>query len=220
MSNPDYYVNFESLTTETGEFTDSAYADAKTKWLCPGCLRPKPGVERMDVHIQNRRLKGPLSFISGCGIPLAALSFLFRLGEKRVKRDLWLGDVFGPDGVRLDDWVTFRGKRGLIVRGTEHAGNRICPDCGRNCYFAMHPCYLHPQPPTDVEIFQSGLSGLIVPDYVASEAGIGGKIKRVRGAELIDWPNVADINCKPRRILVERLRVLQEPKDGLPPLSF
>ena len=220
MSDPDYYVHIESLTTETGDFVDWAYAEAKKNILCPGCLRPKPGVERVDAHIQNRRLKGPLSFVSGCCIPLARLSFLLKSAQGRVDGDLWLGNVFAPDGTRLDDWVTFRGKCGLIVRGTGHAGNRVCPDCERNCYFAMHPCYLYPEPPTQVEIFQSDTSGLIVPDYVATEAGIGGKTKRVRSAELIDWPNVADIDRKPRRLLVERVRVLHEPADGLPALSF
>jgi hypothetical protein len=133
---------------------------------------------------------------------------------------LYLGDVFGPDGTRWDDWVTFRGKHGLIVRGsTEHAGNRLCPECGRNCYFGMHPQYLYPQPPTDVEIFQSDLWGLILRPDIATEVGIGDKVGRIQGVEVLDWPGVS-VKGKRGHLLVERLKVLPEPNDGLPPLAF
>ncbi len=158
--------------------------------------------------------------VYGFGVPLARLAFLLRLGEERVRRNLYLGEVFGPDGSCWEDWVTFRGKRRLIVRGsTEHAGNRVCPECGRNCYFGMPPNYLYPEPRSDVEIFESSGFGLVIPDSVATEAGIGRKVRRVQGVEEVEWPG-AEIGGKRKRVLVELLRVLPEPKDGLPPLSF
>jgi hypothetical protein len=159
-----------------------------------------------------------MNFASGC-LPLARLSFLLRLGEERVRRELYLGKVFGPDGSRWDDWVTFRGRRGLIVRGTKHAGNRVCAECGRNLYFGMHPRYLYPQPPTDVEIFESSLGGLILPEHVAIQVGIDGRIRHFRDGEVVEWRD-AELGVNPRRLLVEPLKVLPEPKDGLPPLSF
>ena len=219
MNSSHHYIHIQSLTMNAANLTKAAYAEAKNTWLCTGCAYPKPGVERVDVHIENRSLQGPLNLVFGCGLPLARRSFLFRLGEERVKRDLYLGDVFNADGVRLDDWVTFRGKRRLIVRGTKDAGYRVCSECGRNVYFAMHPRYLYPQPPTDVELFESTLAGLVFPEIVGVEVGIGGKPHRIRGAEVLPWPS-ADVEGRRRRLLVERLQVLTKPKDGLPPLYF
>ncbi len=199
MNESACYVHLQSKTMNPCALVKPAYTEATKTWLCTGCAYPKPGVERIDACIQDAAPDGPLNFVNGCGLPLARKSFLLALGEERIKRDLYLGDVFGPDGSRLDDWVTFRGKRGLIVRGTKHPGHRVCSECGRNVYFALYPRYLYPQPPSDVEIFESSLFGLIFPESVATQVGIGGKI---------------------RGVTVERLKVLQEPKDGLPELSF
>ena len=39
----------------------------------------------------------------------------------------------------------------------------------------MPPNYLYPEPRSDVEIFKSSGFGLVIPDSVATEAGIGRK---------------------------------------------
>jgi hypothetical protein len=59
----------------------------------------------------------------------------------------------------------------------------------------------------------------VFPEIVGVEVGIGGKPHRIRGAEVLPWPSV-DVGGRRRRLLVERLEVLTEPKDGLPPLFF
>src|SRR5271157_4731643 len=198
MSNLDY-IHLQSPTMTPGNMTDQASVEAQRTWLCTGCSHPKPGVEGVDAHLRNRSLTGTLNVVFGFGVSLARLSFLLRLGEHRVARDLYLGKVFGPDKSCLNDWVTFRGKRRLVVRGTEHVSHRVCPVCGSDVYFAMGSEYLYPQPATDVEIFESSLFGLILPENVANEVGIAGEM---------------------RGVTVERLTVLPEPKDGLPPLYF
>jgi len=220
MSDFDYYVHLQSPTMNPANMTEEASAEADRTWLCTNCNYPKPGVESVEAHLQNRSLQGPLNVIFGFGVVLAQWSFLLRLGADRVSRALNLGRVFGPDGSPWDDWVTVRGKRRLIVRGgPEHAGNRVCPECGRNCYFAMGTSYLYPQPPSDVEIFESSGFGLIIPDSVAKEVGIGSKVGRIQGVEVLDWPGVS-VKGKRGHLLVERLKVMPEPNDGLPPLSF
>lgn len=193
-----YYIHFKGKTMNPTALEDPAYEAAKRTWLCPGCCHPKPNVRHLDAHIQEERPDGPLNLISGCGLAIARKSFLMQFGEERVRSKLYIGDVYGPDGGRLLDWVTFRGKHGLIVRGTEHAGYRVCPECGRNLYFAMGKSYLYPQPPEGVELFESDLWGLILPEPIVLDLGIG----------------------KPRGVSVERLEVLKEPKDGLPALLF
>ena len=58
MSNPDYYVHIKSLTIETGDLLDWAYADAKKYFLCPGCLRPKPGVDELTRPYPKSQAQG------------------------------------------------------------------------------------------------------------------------------------------------------------------
>jgi hypothetical protein len=198
MSDSNCYVHFHSSTMDPCSPLKTAYVEATSTWLCAGCVRPKPDVGPVDAHIQERAPEGPLNFLSGCGVPLARKSFLFAFGDERIKRDLRLGEVFGPDGHRLDDWVTFRGKRRLIVRGSKHASYRVCPNCGRDVYFAMGTRYLYPEPPKNVELFESDLGGLILPESIATELNIG---------------ELAGVTC-------ERLKALGQPKDGLPPVYF
>lgn len=198
MSDLGYYLHLQSKTMNPCSLEKRAYAEATGTWLCSGCARPKPGVDRVDAHIQDDEPEGPLNFVNGCGLPLARVSFLLTLGEERVKRDLNLGQVFGPNRSQMPDWATFRGRQRLIVRGSKHVSHRVCPDCGRDVYFAMGTRYLYPAPPRDVEIFESDLFGLILPESVATDLDIG----EIRG------------------VTRERLKVLQEPRDSLPALSF
>jgi hypothetical protein len=212
MTNPVTYIHLESLTMSPGEMTKEAEEEAYTTWSCPDCKFPKPGTKQLDVQIVNSTLQGPLNFATRCCIPLAKLSFLMRLGKERVERELYLGKVFGPKGEIMNDWVTFRGKRGIIVRGTEKAGYRACPKCDRNFYFALGPYYLYPQPPIEVEIFGASLCGLVIPVSVAIEAEFVEKVSRGRG----EWVKLAKI----KHVHLQKLTVLDKPKDCLPPLDF
>lgn len=196
MKMPTDYIHFQPKTMNPCSLQKWAYAEATSTWLCTGCSYPKPGMNHVDVFVQEDEPEGVLNGVSACGVPLARLSFLLAFGEERVERDLILGQVFGPNRSRLTDWVTFRGKRRLIVRGSRHVSHRVCPDCGRNVYFAMGSRYLYPAPPTGVEIFESDLFGLILPQSAVTGLDVG----EIRG-----------VTC-------ERLNVLQEPRDHLPPL--
>ncbi|MGH7428853.1 MAG: hypothetical protein ACREJ4_10955 [Candidatus Methylomirabilaceae bacterium] len=139
-------------------------------------------------------LRIPLKFVMGCGIPVARKDFLFSFGEDLVRRDLWLGRVFGPDCRLVDDLVTFRGRCRLIVRGHRDVGHRTCEECGRQLYFAsIGGSYLYPEPPSDITLFESDLWGLIVPDEI------------FRRVDLEPW----------RKVTHERLRVAESPRDGL-----
>jgi hypothetical protein len=161
-----------------------------------GCGRPKPGVETVNVRVQERKISGPLNFVNGCGVALARRSFLSRFGDDRIARCLGVGEVRGPENQLILDWVTFIGRRVLFVRGSKNAQYRTCSLCGRNLYFAMGKKYLYPHPPKDIELFQSHLWGLIVPRQVGETTGI----KESDGV----W--------------IDKLPVLDKPLDGLPPL--
>ena len=132
-------------------------------WLCRGCNGPKQGCGAIDVRLQSPlRLDKPLTFVAG-GFPGIALKeLLWQIDPEIVQRDLKLGRVFRSDGKLLDDWATFHGRYTLIIRGTESISQRVCSDCGRLVYFAMGERYLFPEPPTDADVYESDLSGLIL----------------------------------------------------------
>jgi hypothetical protein len=191
-----YYMHFTGKSMDPCSMDKEWGKEAEATWQCAGCNDPKPGVTSVDVRIQNKRPKGPLNIVFGWGVAVAQRSFLMRFGEERVAKYLSLGRVYGPDGNPFPDWVTFIGKHKLILRGSKHVTSRICPDCGRQGYFAMGKPYIYPNPPEDVELFESHLWGLVVPELLAESLGIG----------------------KPKGVWVQKLEVLDKPLDGLPPL--
>jgi hypothetical protein len=136
--------------------------------------------------------------VQGCGLSVACRPFLDSFPSDIVNRDLYLGRVFGADGKPFEDWVTFRGKNRLIVRGNKHAAVRKCVDCGRDVYFAMGTKYLYPQPSAAATIFESGGGGGIIVDE-----------RFLSSVDLDSW----------RMLDVQPLPVLNEPLDGLGELS-
>lgn len=193
----NYWLHFTTGNNFTG-LTEIAAEEAWRKWFCPGGKHLKAGIRRgLNAHIRDEDPKGSLSRI-GIYLPLATRAFLMQFGEKRIRRDLYIGSVYGPDGALMREWVTYRGKHGLIVRGKADAAYRVCKQCGRVLYFAGPKSYLYPEPMPGPELFQSDECGLIVSERLVKELNIP----------------------KPRGIMVERLPVLAEPLDGFPPLTF
>jgi hypothetical protein len=188
------YFHLHTGTMNPCSIDKSTVEAARSIWLCQGCNHPKPNAQAIDVTIQGFEPDDPpLNFVYGFGIPLAHKDFLFSFGEDIVVRDLFLGRVFLSNGKPLDDWVTFRGRYQLIIRGTRNVSYRQCTECARYVYFAMGPRYLYPAPPVDAAMFESDLSGLIV------------------SRELFDRV-VLD---RWEKLVCERLPVLTAPKDGL-----
>lgn len=186
-----YHVR--TATNEPCHLTKDVYAEALNSWLCSGCAAPRPGIEAVDVQLSLSPSKdSPLNFVFGASVPIARNGFLFRLPIDVLRRDLYLGKVLNARGKVLDDWVTFRGRRRVIVRGSEHASYRVCDVCGRYVYFAMGKKYLFPAPPSDAVILQ-GIYGLVLPKNLFNELHVD------------DWPG----------LYVDELPILAEPLDGL-----
>lgn len=172
----------------------SAYARAIGTWLCISCGAPKPSVGSVDVQIQEQcPVDLPITFVNGCGVVLVHRDFLAMLGTDRVRADLLLGAVAGPSGDVTRQWVTIRGRRRVIVRGSENVSYRRCELCGRQVYFAMGARYLYPAPPSGRSIYESDLYGLVVESDVLD------------GVSLSGWPMLG----------VESLQVVPNPKDSL-----
>jgi len=190
---PDFYHLCTKTMNPCNE-TKESHAAALQTWLCPGCAHRWAYVTAVDVQLQERSPRDrPLNFLFGTGVGLVHRELLDLLGKDIVSRDLDLGRVGGDRGNLVDDWVTFRGRCRVIVRGSKNAEYRTCHTCGRTIYFATGKRYLHPAPPADAAIFESQLSGLVVPPDV---------YKRVAVKK---W----------RMLGVDKLSVLSEPLDGL-----
>lgn len=187
------YIALQTLTMDGCDLEKPAYAEARETWLCTGCCAPKPEVRSIDVHLEERPGDKPLNLVSGCGLGVIFRPFLEKFPADIVERDLYLGKVYGPNGEEIPDWLTFRGRRRVIVRGTKHAGTRVCDQCGRDVYFAMDKTYLYPAPPSDATLFESDLTGLVFPLDLYEQLDLG------------KW----------RKLKIYKLRIVDDPPDGL-----
>lgn len=192
--NDSTFYHLQSKTMSPCTLTKAASAEAKQSWLCTGCCTPKPGLGSIDVHLKESEPDdAPLNFVFGCGVPLVSRALLEEIGMNVIRRDLYLGRVFGPDGRENKDWLTFRGRHRLILRGSKHVSFRCCSDCGRPVYFAMGKRYLFPDPPSDAHVFESHLFGLVITDELFTQLDAG------------KW----------RKVSVDKLPVVKAAKDSL-----
>lgn len=167
------FYHVQSATMNPCALTKDAFARAQGSWLCPGCGAPKPGVAAVDTQLDSEPANGsPLNFVNGTGVPLAKKSFLFRLGLDVLRRQLYLGKVIGASGTPLSDWVSFRGRQRVIIRGSRNVAHRTCDVCGRHVYFAMGKRYLYPAPPSDSTVLESDLFGLVLSKDLLSKLAL------------------------------------------------
>jgi hypothetical protein len=188
----DYYM-LASGTMDPWNLTKPAYELAKGSWACPGCGFPLPGVKGVDVTVVGVPDNASLSCVHGLGLGVADRALLESFGANEAERYLYLGKVFGPDGAPLQKWVTFNGTHRILVRGSKHATARVCPECGRQIYFAMGRQYLYPKPSEAIKMFDVGWGALVVTGDFAARAA------------RTQW----------RKVNWTRLKVLREPEDGL-----
>lgn len=175
------------------------YPGRNPTWRCRGCGGPRRGTGAVDVVLQEKasEIRKPLNFdVAGVGLIYKPL--LEQLGAEVVRRDLFLGRVFGRTGL-LEDWATFRGRIEVIVRGTKEAGYRVCEDCGNVLYFARGKKQLYPAPPADATLYESDSWGLIVPPWL------------FESLDLTRWK---------RGMTIDRLPIVDAPADGLGELPY
>jgi hypothetical protein len=194
MNDAPHLYDLGSKTMSSCSLTHETRDEARRSWMCAECLRPKPYVRSVDVWIQDRRpADKPMNFVTGAGPPIVHRELLEVIGADIVGRDLYIGRVFGKGGKEIRDWVTARGRRRVILRGTTGAGYRLCPMCGRTLYSATGAPYLYPAPPADATVFESDLFGIVVPHEIYERAAAK------------KW----------RRLDITKLPILDPPPDGL-----
>jgi hypothetical protein len=184
MTNANF-VGLVTLTMNPCSLTKAARREARQTWLCTGCCAPKPSSDPIDAYLEERPRDKPLNFINGTSLTVIYKPFLDQFPAEAVARDLILGSIYGPRGRLLTDWVTLRGRKEVIIRGSKDAGYRICTDCGRKVYFAMDREYLYPALPLETDIFERSGGGGIV---VSTRASSGIDLSPYRRLDVIDLP--------------------------------
>lgn len=159
------YYHIQTATMDPCALTKDALVHARKSWLCGGCGAPKPGIAEVDVQIDTDPIGlSPLNFVNGTSVPLARKSFLFQLGFDLLRNQMHIGKVIDSKGNVLDEWVTFRGRERVIVRGSKNVFHRVCDLCERHVYFAMGKRYLYPAPSSDAAVMESDLFGLVLSE--------------------------------------------------------
>ena len=197
------FVHFYFSGTDECEPFKSPGELASEGWFCESCFGFRAGAGAVDIRIKERRIpSSPLASVRGTRVTLARQSFLDLFGKDRVGRDLMIGAVLGPDGSPIDDWVTWRAHRRVVIRrknglgytgaGHQYIGWRRCAECGRLIYHALGAAYLSPAPDPDRDLFESHLTGLVVRS------------------------DLAEVITIPRRkgVGLERLKILDPAPDG------
>jgi hypothetical protein len=189
MSAQNLYVSLSSLSMDPCDLTDDAYAEARSTWLCRGCCLPNLQMRAIDARLEAMPTDKPLNIVHGCGLPVVYKPFLDRFPSELVRRDLYLGRVWQRDGTESAEWVTFRGRRRVIIRGDKNAGHRTCEICGRDLYFAMGNAYLYPKPPRDAVLLESDLQGLVLPEDHFAQLDIGTwSMLQIQSLPVLDAP--------------------------------
>ena len=189
----DYFF-LECLGLDPCGATKQYQARAQAGWLCPGCLVILPGTGPVDIELEDRRPNNrPIDGAFGMGVVLVHREFLERLPGEVVQGELYVGKVAGDHGP-LEDWACVHPVQRTIVRGTTQAGTRTCPSCGRDLYSALESDNLCPPPPEGVRIMAPGVGFcLVVRDEMMAY------VDRTK------W----------KRLRVDKLDVLDEPRDGV-----
>jgi hypothetical protein len=161
------------------------------RWCCGECgqLVGDPGP--IDLVIAQKPTKTPLNFV-----PMIAnfmrVDLLEAIGRNLVREHFYLGKVTAPNGVVYEDFVSFRGKRVIRIRGDEKSIYRPCPGCGAVRYFPIGPLY----------VLESQVDGIPLagcrPDSLLVDETIYSRLRKRR------WTKVG----------FQKLSLLDRPLDG------
>jgi hypothetical protein len=172
------YHHFYSGTMNPCTIDDEFYDEAGRSWLCPGCFSPRPGVEAVDIKIEEKKPYGRfMTAAHAMFVPMVSQLFLDYLPKNIIKREFYIGRLINDRNKPIDGWFTARCRSQVIIRGTKQAGVRRCGECGRSVYFGGLPRYLSPAPPEGHEIHESHLCGFVLTPKLAEEV----QIPKLRG---------------------------------------
>jgi len=179
---------------------------ASLSWRCRNCRFPLDDTKQIDIKIEEEAPKylakqRPLTFSAFFLQQLVWEPFIRAIPASILDRDMYFGDVIGPDGKRIEDWLTCRCRYELFRRGTKDVMlPTICKDCGYVRYWAGGKWHLYPTPPEDVDIFLCS-GGLLFRESI------------YQYLDMEQWR---------KKVYVTKLTVANKPLDGLdlPPFQI
>jgi hypothetical protein len=193
-----HLFSIESTTSDTCLLHSSTVSEDPTKWFCPGCGKPDPGAQVPAITLRSRPKDLALNFIAQAWVGVMRCDFFNLLVEERVIGDLIITPVRMSNETEIENFVAFRPKASLVIRGESHSSHRRCDLCDRHIYHPLGKHYvLNPNRP-DLTLFGNQFGGLVVPGRIAT---------LVKNRE---WKHVHII----------QLPVLDAPTDGKPLFTF
>lgn len=189
----DNYYLISSLSMGAADPWEPWYEEFRETWLCHGCLTPKPGLEEVDVYLDTVPDNTPLNFVGGALISYARRDFFECVGLEEIDNTLYLGRVFDSEGKEYKNFVSYRGKSILHVRGNEQSTYRICDVCGAKLYFALGRKYIMADRLTGSNLYKGDGTG----DLIVNET----LYERIASKR---W----------RKLAIQKLPVLEKPVDG------
>ena len=149
-----------------GDGCDTSYTDeelANLPWRCNHCGFTLDGVKQIDIMLEDFTAapkylakQKPYTFHGILCADIIWEPFIRTVPQYILDRDMFFGNLIGPDKKRIESWLTCRCRYGLFLRGTKDVALTICKNCGYVRYWAHIKPYLYPAPPDDADIFQCG----------------------------------------------------------------
>jgi hypothetical protein len=148
------------------------YEEASRTWLCRGCVQPKPGTRAVMLKLETRPPNIAVNIAMGLGVTVVRSDFLDAVAEFRA--DLDVGEV-SLDGAVIPEFVTFRPRRQLLLRGDRRSTFRRCDVCGRVSYFPFGTPYVVGGNRLDAAVFESQFHVPLLREDLASRIPVSAR---------------------------------------------
>jgi len=137
----------------------------RDRWMCTKYWHFLGEPSAIDLYLDHEPHNTPLNTV-----PLVAgyarIDFLQTIGIDLFREHFYIGRVVNDKGVTCDDFVSFRGKHWLLIRGNERSTYRRCEACGGHLYFPIGDHYLLADRLTDAPLYGCNLGGFIADEEV------------------------------------------------------
>ncbi len=175
------YYELTSLSKTPGYPVKDWYEEAKRTWLCSGCSNPKPSIDALDAYLAYPPDDVPLNIISGVGIGYAQLRFVQHIKMNMLTDQFSFGKVFDPEGSEIPEYITFRSRNLLFIRGDSRSSFRQCGVCNRQLYHPIGKRHILSNDLIGSSIYESQIHQMVVDEQVFE------LVSRVKWRKMGSW---------------------------------
>jgi hypothetical protein len=168
---------------------------SELSWACQGCKHIRIDVPLPSIKILKETLMDiPISGLNVGNTMVVRKDFVHALNGL-VLEQLDFGELLDEANNVIEGFVTVRAKHYTWMRGKENVSIRKCECCGRVLYYASGKRYLCGHSFDENSVLSSDLSGLVFPENIFESL---------------------NFNFPKKSTVIEKLEVLDSPRDGLP----